>query len=132
MFSHVYVGTSDFERALEFYDGLMAELGLVPKFCKRDDEWAAWMKPGEARPLFLLGRPFDTQAASPGNGQMTAFLVMDRAVVDRAYRYALSHGGRDEGAPGLRPHYHPDYYGAYFRDLDGNKLCICCHEHVPV
>ncbi|AAU45694.1 hypothetical protein D8O27_29525 [Burkholderia mallei] len=59
---------------------------------------------------------------------MTAFLAADRATVDRVYALALRAGGASEGAPGLRPHYHPDYYGAYFRDLDGNKLCVCCHE----
>jgi catechol 2,3-dioxygenase-like lactoylglutathione lyase family enzyme len=58
---------------------------------------------------------------------MLAFDAASRALVDNAYAYALSHGGRDEGAPGLRLHYHPDYYGAYFRDPDGNKLCVVCH-----
>lgn len=58
---------------------------------------------------------------------MVAFLVHDRATVDDIHRMAMDVGGTDEGRPGLRPHYHPDYYGAYFRDRDGNKICICCH-----
>jgi lactoylglutathione lyase len=58
---------------------------------------------------------------------MTAFLAAHRATVDRCHALALAHGGRCEGPPGLRPHYHADYYGAYFRDPDGNKLCVVCH-----
>jgi hypothetical protein len=49
-------------------------------------------------------------------------------VVDEAWRLAIAHGGMDEGGPGLRPAYHPHYYGAYFRDPDGNKLCVVCHD----
>jgi lactoylglutathione lyase len=59
---------------------------------------------------------------------MVAFLASSRAQVDRVHTLALSLGGQDEGAPGLRPDYHPHYYGAYFRDPDGNKLCVACHE----
>jgi lactoylglutathione lyase len=59
---------------------------------------------------------------------MVAFLASDRAQVDAAYRTALAHGGIDEGAPGLRPEYHANYYGAYFRDTEGNKLCVACHS----
>ena len=53
-----------------------------------------------------------------------------RTAVDKAYAAALRNGGSCEGAPGLRLEYHPDYYGAYFRDADGNKLCVCCHDAV--
>jgi catechol 2,3-dioxygenase-like lactoylglutathione lyase family enzyme len=62
-----------------------------------------------------------------GNGGMTAFLALTREIVDRCYAVALGMGGRSEGMPGLRSHYHPNYYGAYFRDPDGNKICVCCH-----
>lgn len=54
-----------------------------------------------------------------------AFALASRAGVDSAYRLALAHGGTDAGAPGLRPEYHADYYGAYFRDTEGNKLWRC-------
>jgi predicted lactoylglutathione lyase len=59
---------------------------------------------------------------------MIALSAVNREVVDAAYRLALSAGGTCEGPPGLRPQYHTNYYGAYFRDPDGNKLCVCCHD----
>jgi len=128
MFSHVFIGVSDFERALAFYQPLMAVLGITQRFCDPARPWAGWQLPGQARPLFLIGAPHDGQAHAAGNGQMTAFLAPDRASVDHAHALALAHGGSDAGAPGLRPDYHAHYYGAYFRDPDGNKLCVVCHD----
>lgn len=128
MFSHIVVGTDDFERSLAFYQPLMQALGIEARFCDRQRPWAGWQSSPDPRPLFLIGRPFDGQAHQPGNGQMTAFLAKDRESVDRAYAVALARGGSCEGPPGLRPEYHPDYYGAYFRDPDGNKLCVVCHR----
>jgi lactoylglutathione lyase len=128
MFSHVFIGVVDFERALAFYTPLMAALGLEARFRDRARPWAGWQVPGQARPLFLIGAPYDGQPHAAGNGQMTALLAPGRAAVDAAYAVALAHGGSDEGAPGLRPPYHADYYGAYLRDPDGNKLCVVCHD----
>lgn len=127
MFSHIFVGTQDFERALAFYRPLMQVLGIEARFCDASRPWAGWQSSPDPRPLFLIGRPFDGQPHAPGNGQMTAFLAHNRDVVDRAHATALAHGGRCEGPPGLRPQYHAHYYGAYFRDPDGNKLCVACH-----
>jgi lactoylglutathione lyase len=127
MFSHLFVGVRDFERALAFYQPLMEALGLPQRFCDRDRPWAGWQTPGGPRPLFLIGSPHDGQLHERGNGQMVAFLAANRATVDTAYQLALASGGVSEGAPGLRPDYHADYYGAYFRDPDGNKLCVVCH-----
>jgi len=127
LLSHVHVGVSDFYRGFVFYSGLMNELGFILKFCKPEKSWAGWMEEGVARPLFLVGCPFYGCNASPGKGQMVALLAQDRRTVDEAYRWAIENGAADDGVPGLRPHYHPDYYGAYFRDADGNKICICCH-----
>ncbi|WP_428028836.1 VOC family protein [Ancylobacter sp.] len=130
MLSHINLGVGDFDRAFAYYAALLPELGLRLKFSEPAAHWAGWEKPGAARPLFLIGRPFDGGPAAAGNGQMVALLAPDRGTVDRVHALALRLGSRDEGAPGLRPHYHPDYYGAYFRDLDGNKLCVCCHDPV--
>jgi catechol 2,3-dioxygenase-like lactoylglutathione lyase family enzyme len=125
MFSHVMLGVKDVARAADFYDGIMALLGNKLRF--RQPDMAAWQPQDSDRPLFLIGTPHDGALAAPGNGQMLAFSASRRELVDRVHAYALAHGGRDEGAPGLRPHYHPNYYGAYFRDLDGNKVCVVCH-----
>lgn len=128
MFSHIFLGVSDFERALGFYNAVLTGLGLDARFCDRSRPWAGWQSAGEPRPLFLIGKPFDDKPPERGNGQMVAFLASTRALVDSAYETALAHGGTSEGAPGLRPEYHANYYGAYFRDPDGNKLCVACHE----
>jgi catechol 2,3-dioxygenase-like lactoylglutathione lyase family enzyme len=127
MFSHMIVGVTDFDRALAFYRPLMSLLGIAERFVDRERPWAGWQLPGQARPLFLVGAPFDGEHDA-GNGQMTAFLAANRATVDAAHALALAGGGTDDGAPGLRPQYHADYYGAYVRDPDGNKLCVACHE----
>lgn len=126
MFSHVQIGTDDFPAAFAFYTRVLAELGLVLSFVE-PGQWAGWQA-GEARPLFIVGRPFNGQHAFPGNGQMVALAAIDHQAVERAYDAAIAAGGSDEGKPGWRKHYHPDYYGAYFRDLDGNKICVCCHD----
>jgi lactoylglutathione lyase len=127
MFSHVFIGVTDFERALNFYRPLMACLGHTEKFCDLERPWAGWHNSGDERPLLVISKPFDQQPHKVGNGQMTAFISQTRDVVDLAYRIALSSGGASEGAPGLREEYHDSYYGAYFRDPDGNKLCVVCH-----
>ncbi|MDO8455585.1 MAG: VOC family protein [Burkholderiaceae bacterium] len=130
MFSHVFVGVSDFDRAYGFYAALMGSLGIGLRFCEPANAWAGWHSADRVRPLFVIGKPHDGQAHHPGNGQMTAFLAADRETVHKAYQTALDHGGRCEGPPGLRPHYHADYYGAYFRDTEGNKVCVACHTSV--
>jgi catechol 2,3-dioxygenase-like lactoylglutathione lyase family enzyme len=131
MLSHVTVGIGDIDRAMAFYRPLMEALGWEEKFATRNPPgpWAGWHMPGANRPLFIVTTPFNREApANPGNGPMVAFRVMTRAEVDTGHALALDLGASDEGAPGLRPHYHRDYYGAYLRDPDGNKLCIVCHE----
>ena len=128
MISHVFIGVGDFARACEFYTNVMGELGLVQKFCDPATPWAGWQAPGVARPLFVICHPYDGRAHAPGNGQLVALLAPSRAAVDRVHAAALAAGGSNEGLPGLRPHYHENYYGAYFRDLDGNKLCVCLHD----
>lgn len=127
MFSHIFTGVRDFGAAFTFYAGIAGELGLVLRFQRPDEGWAGWQQASGGRPLFVIGRPYDGQPHQPGNGQMVAFLAADRATVRRVHARALALGGKSEGEPGLRPHYHPDYYGAYFRDTEGNKVCVACH-----
>ncbi len=128
MFSHIVVGVHDFECAYAFYGAVLRRLGLEERFCDRSRPWAGWHNAGGGRPLFVIAKPYDGQPHDAGNGQMAAFLASCREDVRDAYRIALAHGGTCEGAPGLRPHYHPDYYGAYVRDPDGNKIAVVCHE----
>lgn len=128
MLSHIHLGVSDFDRAFAFYSSLMDELGYPLRFHEPHKPWAGWMTRERGRPLLLIGRPYDGAPAAPGNGQMIALLADSRGTVDRCHALALAAGGTDEGAPGLRPEYHSHYYGAYFRDPDRNKLCVCSHD----
>jgi len=127
MISHIFVGVTDFERALAFYRALMPVLDIDERFCEPQKPWAAWQSRPDPRPLFIIGKPWDGQPHTPGNGQMTALLATSREQVERAHVTALQHGGSCEGPPGLRLDYHAHYFGAYFRDPDGNKLCVVCH-----
>ncbi|CAN0529706.1 unnamed protein product [Laminaria digitata] len=122
MFSHITVGTNDLQRAGAFYDALLGTLGH-----KRGLEKETFISYGE-RPgaRFFVMNPYDGEAASVGNGGHAAFVAQSRADVDAFHAAALAAGGADEGAPGLRPHYHENYYAAYVRDLDGNKLQAVC------
>jgi lactoylglutathione lyase len=131
MFSHIVLSTNDFARALAFYRPLMAMLGLHERFCEPERPWAGWETAPGVRPLLIIGPPYDREAANAGNGTVVALLAPDRPTVDDAHALALQLGGRDEGAPGLRPEYHANYYGAYFRDRDDNKLCVVCHAPSP-
>ncbi len=130
MLSHIFLGINNFNHAFKFYSAIMGELGLQLRFCDEKKPWAAWVSPDVPRPLFLIDKPFDGNPATTGNGQMVALLAPSRDAVDCAYQQTLAHGGSSEGAPGLRPEYHANYYGAYFRDGGGNKICVCCHDAV--
>ena len=127
MLSHVTLGATDIERAAKFYDRVLATLGIVRvKTFKAGIGYAQEGFAGIEPPFWVL-RPFDRKPPSAGNGAMIAFSAKTRSAVDAFHKIALESGGRDEGAPGLRPHYHPNFYGAYVRDPSGNKLCAVCH-----
>jgi catechol 2,3-dioxygenase-like lactoylglutathione lyase family enzyme len=128
LYSHIFVGVSDFECASAFYRAVLSALGLEERFCDESRPWAGWQVAPGQRPLFLIGKPYDGRAHEAGNGQLVAFLAQSRAVIDEVYVVALKNGGVSEGAPGLRPEYTPSYYGAYFRDTEGNKICVACHS----
>ncbi len=116
MIGYVTLGTNDLARGARFYDAIAAELGVGRMM--QTDRYIAWGKPGGGAGIGLT-LPFDGKPATLGNGVMVAFEARDRAQVERIHRLALSLGGQDEGAPGLRAE---GFYAAYFRDLDGNKL----------
>ena len=124
MFSHITLGTNDWDKARPFWVAVM-EVLEHPILFERPGGIAFGKAIG---PKTFIGPPFDGAPARPGNGGHVAFLVDSRATVDAFHAAALASGGSDEGAPGLRPHYHPNYYGAYVRDPDGNKLQAVCHS----
>lgn len=125
MLSHVTVGVRDLARARAFYERVFAPLRVIVRFT--NDTMVVFQSERGGRPLFIAALPYDGGPAGIGNGAMSALCAPSRGAVDEAYAAALAAGGVDEGAPGLRAHYHPAYYGAYFRDPDGNKLCVVCH-----
>jgi catechol 2,3-dioxygenase-like lactoylglutathione lyase family enzyme len=137
MLSYVYLGTNDLSRASRFYDAILAPLGMQ-RCVTGDADWdrvaAGWgiYQPGGGQELALwVGLPFNQQPATVGNGTMVAVRARTRSQVDQFHAAALEQGGACEGAPGLRPHYGPDFYAAYVRDPDGNKLAAVCHGSTP-
>ena len=118
MLHHVSVGVADVERAAKFYDAVLQTLGY-----RRVMEYLPYaVAYGDDAPSFWVGLPHDQQPAKPGNGTHIGFSARTKNAVDKFFHAALANGGRDNGAPGPRPDYGPDYYGAFVIDLDGNKL----------
>jgi catechol 2,3-dioxygenase-like lactoylglutathione lyase family enzyme len=123
MIYYATIGTNDFGRAAAFYDAVLGVLGHGKQF--GGESFAAYGLDAN-QPALFLGRPFDGNPASIGNGMMIALKADSRAQVRDFHATALAHGGSDEGAPGIREQYAPDFYAAYVRDPDGNKLAAVC------
>ena len=131
MFSHINLGTNNIEQAAVFYDAVLAPLGLIKKAITDNNETVSWCWAGsQGLPNFYVVMPINKEPASAGNGSMVAFAAPSSAAVDIAYQAGLDVGGQSEGAPGLRDQYGPGYYGAYLRDLDGNKIHIVYRAEV--
>lgn len=118
---YVTIGALDVAAALPFYDAVLGAIGYERAFL--DGGWAGYGPKGGDANVFICP-PFDGEPARPGNGIMLAFLAPSKDAVQAAYDAALAQGGADEGAPGPRPADSTSFYGAYVRDLTGNKLCI--------
>jgi catechol 2,3-dioxygenase-like lactoylglutathione lyase family enzyme len=128
LYSHITVGTSQMNRAMRFYDAVLAPLVMKRRRTfKIAISYASDDFSGVNEPFWVV-RPYDRKDATPGNGVTVAFEAPTREAVDAFHAAALAAGATDEGPPGIREHYHPSYYGAYVRDLDGNKLCVVCHK----
>ena len=124
MLSHITIGTNRLEEAVAYYDAVLATLGIARTNFDSKYRYARYAREGESFAFFICA-PFDGEQASVGNGTHIAFAAPDATCVDAFHAAAVGAGGTDEGAPGPRPHYHAHYYGAYVRDLDGNKLQAC-------
>jgi catechol 2,3-dioxygenase-like lactoylglutathione lyase family enzyme len=115
--SHVSIGTDHFERAVTFYDAVLATLGL-----RRVLDHPSAVGYGREFPEFWVQTPHDGRPATVGNGTHFGFLAASRAEVDAFYAVAISSGATGDGAPGPRPHYEASYYGCFVRDPDGHKI----------
>jgi catechol 2,3-dioxygenase-like lactoylglutathione lyase family enzyme len=123
MIGYVTLGTNNIEKARAYYDVLLGTIGAsrLMEFPQNGFTLygTGWNKPGIA-----ITRPYNGEAAAPGNGNMVALAMDSREKVDAFHAKALELGGSDEGAPGLRgPEGDRAFYGAYFRDPEGHKFC---------
>jgi len=122
--SHITLGTNDTERSGRFYDAVLGVLGFN-RLDKPPGKPPAYEKGG--MPTFFLYPPEDGRPATWGNGTHVAFVAETSEAVDAFHKTALSLGGSCAGEPGPRPQYGDNYYAAYVRDPDGNKLqAVCC------
>lgn len=118
MIGYFTLGTNDIQKGARFYDALLGEIGI--ERVMDGENFIAWGKPGVT--AIALTRPFDGQAASVGNGTMMALEVESRELVDILHAKAMDLDAPDEGLPG--PRGQGVFYGAYFRDPDGHKICV--------
>ena len=118
MIGYVSVGSNDLPRAAAFYDALLGAMGAGRAM--DFGQFILWGK-SPTEPMFALCTPYDKQAATVGNGVMVALSAKDQADVDQLYAKAMELGAQCEGKPGPRGE---NFYAAYFRDLDGNKLNV--------
>lgn len=122
MLDHIGLEVSDYARSRAFYERALGPLGLevllepVPDVC-------GFGSPQERKPFFWIS----TRRGSVVDGAHVAFAAPSREVVDAFHAAALEAGAEDNGAPGVREIYHPDYYGAYVLDPDGNNVEAVCH-----
>ena len=118
MIDHIGIAVSDFEKSVAFYTKALAPLGytLIMTF----EHAAGFGRAG--KPDFWIGK------GAPKDSIHVAFKAAGRAQVRAFHEAALAAGGKDNGPPGVRPHYHEHYYGAFVHDLDGHNIEAVCHE----
>jgi len=127
MLSHVILGVNDVAKAVEFYDGVLGTIGIERRFFA---ESAAGYGTHDELGVdtFWLTKPIDGRSATVGNGTNVAFVAPSRQAVRDFHDRGLELGGTSDGEPGIREEAHPNFYAAYLRDLDGNKIVAVCHE----
>lgn len=126
IFDHASIGVRDIKRAVAFYEPTLAPLGLE---IVMDKGFAVAFGNGTGRQWLWISEPIDKDTAVvANNGAHFALIAESRATVRAFYDAAMANGGRDDGAPGLRPEYIPTYYGAFVLDPDGNKVEAVCRK----
>jgi predicted lactoylglutathione lyase len=121
MIGYVTLGSNDLEKSRAFFDALMPTIG-ASRIMEFGDNFTMYGT-SLGRPGLAVCKPYNGNSSSAGNGNMVAIACDSRDKVDALYAKALELGGTDEGPPGVRGEEGPQaFYGAYFRDLDGNKL----------
>lgn len=133
MFSHIMIGARDLERMVAFYDVVLEPLGLmrVVDLNAVDEAGIIWRYRDRRWPQFALRRPINGLPATWGNGVQISFAAPSKEGVDHACARAIESGALDEGAPGPRSRYAEDFYAAYCRDPEGNKLCFVHAQGLP-
>ncbi len=126
MIAYVTVGVDDITRAERFYSAFLPALGYALERYHGDLSYALPVPPGQSpvQPEFYVKSPFDGGAASAGNGAMVAFEARTQQQVRDLHAAALAAGGSDEGQPGFRASYGPNFYVGYLRDPQGNKIAL--------
>lgn len=120
MIYYITLGANDVAKAAKFYDAALRPLGIVRSMT--DPTEVGYGVEGSGTSVLYVTRPYDTsRPASQGNGTMVALPAPSQAAVDAFHAAAVANGGTDDGKPGLRP-YASDWYAAYVRDPDGNKI----------
>lgn len=119
MIAYTTIGTADIEKAKAFYLDVLSDIGGTVMM---DLGRLAALGTPNGGAMLAVCTPYNGEAASPGNGNMVSIAAGSKELVDKLYAKALDLGATDEGAPGQRM---DGFYGAYFRDLDGNKICFC-------
>lgn len=120
MIGYITLGSNDLKTAGTFYDQVLAEIG-ASRLMEQDTKFIGYGT-SPAAPMLGIFAPFNGEPAAPGNGITVALTAESQAKVDAVHKKALELGAEDEGAPGTRDD--ENFYGAYFRDMDGNKICI--------
>ena len=118
MLHHVSLGTADLERSANFYDAVLVTLGYVRVWTDRTA--VGYGYPGGGDKLAI--KMAEKGTIGVGSGFHLAFMASSRDAVAAFHRAALAHGGRENGGPGLRPHYGPNYFAAFVLDPDGHRL----------
>jgi catechol 2,3-dioxygenase-like lactoylglutathione lyase family enzyme len=120
MLDHITIGVSNTEQSKRFYDRALRPLGITRLYAEGERFAGYGISP---KAFFWIG-----VRDIPQTGAHIAFAARDRATVDQFYEEAIAAGGKDNGQPGIRPHYHPDYYGAFVLDPDGHNIEAVCHS----